>query len=99
MSLPQHLFRKKIKSKSFASFSSGENQRMAFFSFVVLTLQLRFDLDTFVETGTYFGVTLGGLIGDFERLVSVEISKSLYESNSKRYQGQKHVTLLHGDSR
>ena len=72
---------------------------MAFFSFVVLTLQLRFDLDTFVETGTYFGVTLGGLIGDFERLVSVEISKSLYESNSKRYQGQKHVTLLHGDSR
>ncbi len=72
---------------------------MAFFSFVVLTLQLRFDLDTFVETGTYFGVTLGGLIGDFERLISVEISKSLHDANSKRFQGQKHVTLLQGDSR
>ena len=72
---------------------------MAFFIFVVLTLQLRFDLDTFVETGTYFGVTLGGLIGDFERLISVEISKSLHDGNLKRFEGQKHVTLLQGDSR
>jgi hypothetical protein len=44
-------------------------------------------------------VTLGGLIGDFQRLISVEISKSLHETNSKRFQGQKHVTLLQGDSR
>ncbi len=64
-----------------------------------LTLPARFDLDTFVETGTYFGVTLGGLIGDFEQLFSVEISKSLHDTNSKRFEGQKHVTLLQGDSR
>ncbi len=52
-----------------------------------------------METGTYFGVTLGGLIGDFERLISVEISKSLHDANTKKFQGQKHVTLLQGDSR
>ena len=66
---------------------------------VDLTLHSRFDLDSFVETGTYFGVTLGGLIGDFERLISVEISKSLHDTNTKKFQGQKHVTLLQGDSR
>ena len=38
-------------------------------------------------------------MGDFERLVSVEISKSLHDSNTKRFQGHKHVTLLQGDSR
>ncbi len=58
-----------------------------------------FDLDSFVETGTYFGVTLGGLMGDFDRLISVEISKALHDANSKRFQDHKHVTLLQGDSR
>jgi hypothetical protein len=38
-------------------------------------------------------------MGDFDRLISVEISKALHDANSKRFQDHKHVTLLQGDSR
>jgi hypothetical protein len=58
----------------------------------------RFELEVFVETGTYLGDTTSALKGDFSRIVSIELSDALYERARRRFAGTEHVTIMHGDS-
>jgi len=52
----------------------------------------------FVETGTYRGETILGLIDEFEKLFTIELSQILFnEFNSKNYNKNKLTSLL-GDS-
>jgi hypothetical protein len=52
----------------------------------------------FIETGTYQGNTLGGVLQDFETLVSIELDQSLHESAVRRFAEHPKVKLLPGDS-
>lgn len=57
-----------------------------------------FSISTFVETGTFRGDTLAEQSQQFSRLISIEISPKLHQAASTRFENQKHIELLLGDS-
>ncbi len=58
----------------------------------------KYHLRTLIETGTYLGDTVEDLKGDFERIVSIELGKDLYERAVFRFRNDRNVKLIHGDS-
>lgn len=51
-----------------------------------------------IETGTYYGDMVAAQLGNFERIISIELSDKLYKKAVERFKGVENVTLLHGDS-
>jgi hypothetical protein len=58
----------------------------------------RFGLRMLVETGTFYGDTSFALRNDFDRIVTIELDRALYERASGRLKAYPHITLLQGDS-
>lgn len=58
----------------------------------------KYSIEDFVETGTYLGDTLGYVANKGVQCTSIELSRELYESASKRFQSHNNVRLLQGDS-
>ena len=52
----------------------------------------------FYETGVWYGETINGLKGHFERLISIEISDQIAELARKRFSKNTNVEILTGDS-
>jgi len=65
---------------------------------LVKVLQLTLPLRTFVETGTYKGETVSELEPYFDKIISVEISESLWEAAHKRFAQSSRVQILKGRS-
>jgi hypothetical protein len=61
-------------------------------------LARQFALTAFVETGTFVGDTVAALTDDFERIVSIELSRDLWTKARARFAAESHLALLHGDS-
>lgn len=57
-----------------------------------------FGLTTLVETGTFTGDTPAALKDAFRRIYSVELNAELVRRVRTRFQGDPHITILHGDS-
>lgn len=57
-----------------------------------------FDLKAFIETGTYRGDTLLGIVSDFDCLVSIELDSGLHQRARERFLDQEKIVLLQGDS-
>lgn len=55
-------------------------------------------MPVFVETGTFLGDTVQAMLGDFETLISIELSEKLYRKALKRFAGREKVSLFNGDS-
>ncbi len=51
-----------------------------------------------VENGTYFGDTIGTLQGHFEKIISIELSKYLFEQAKFLFSHFPPVNFLCGDS-
>lgn len=58
----------------------------------------RYGLQTFVETGTYYGDTTEAMRSHFDRVYSIELSDELFARASRRFRNAPDVELLHGDS-
>jgi hypothetical protein len=58
----------------------------------------RFGLDRLVETGTYRGEMVVAQRGRFRQIWSIELDDRLYAEAAARFRGDRHVTILHGDS-
>lgn len=58
----------------------------------------RFGLKMLVETGTYYGDMVEAMKRRFSRIYSIELSKELSERAAKRFRGDRHVQIIHGDS-
>ena len=65
---------------------------------LVVALQSTLPLRTFVETGTYKGETVSELEPYFDKIISVEMSESLWEAAHKRFAQYSHVQILKGES-
>ena len=65
---------------------------------VVLEYANRFDAETFVETGTYLGDMVYAVRNSFNNILSIELSKDLYDLVKKRFAGYDHIQLINGDS-
>jgi len=57
-----------------------------------------YDLRILVETGTYLGDMIEAVKDDFDRIYSIELSRSLYENALIRFKRAHDVELIHGDS-
>ena len=57
-----------------------------------------YGLNVFVETGTYCGDMVKALIGSMKRIYSIELGDELYKRTKTRFQNNKNVVLIHGDS-
>ena len=56
------------------------------------------DLNVFVETGTFQGEMLDAQRPRFRQLISIELSRELFEAARSKYAGDPAVRLLQGDS-
>ena len=52
----------------------------------------------FVETGTYYGLTVDFCKKYFKKIYSIELNHDLFEFNKKRFRNNKKIDLLEGDS-
>ena len=57
-----------------------------------------YELRVFIETGTYYGDMVEAMTPFVERVVSIELSRELFEASRRRFHGDPKVRLLHGDS-
>lgn len=58
----------------------------------------KFGMKYFVETGTFFGDMVEAMKPVFEKLISIELDKDLFEKAKQRFSADKKVQILNGDS-
>jgi len=58
----------------------------------------QFDLETFVETGTYRGDMTVAAAKVFEKVYSIELHRPFYEKAVERFADNPSITILYGDS-
>ncbi len=58
----------------------------------------KYNLKTLVETGTYYGDMVEAMREVFANIYSIELSRELYEKARGRFEGEKHIELIWGDS-
>jgi hypothetical protein len=66
---------------------------------LVLLLKREYNLNIFVETGTYLGSTTVWAAKHFEKVFTIEYSKSIYEDTTARYSDIANINFIYGDSR
>lgn len=58
----------------------------------------RYQLRTFVETGTLYGETTKAVCSYFERVVTIELDLNLYRQATKRFRSNSKIDCVYGDS-
>jgi hypothetical protein len=53
----------------------------------------------FIETGTYYGLTVSKFKNSFEKIYSIEIDESLFDKNLKLFKNYSNISILLGDSK
>ncbi len=66
---------------------------------LVLHLKEQFGLNTFIETGTYHGITAEWASSNFKKVRTIEYSRNLYDQTSKRCGNIKNIDFIYGDTR
>src|SRR5882762_7371332 len=57
-----------------------------------------FEIELFVETGTFLGDTVNYFKNKFEKVYSIELSEELANKAVQRFKGEKKVQIIQGDS-
>jgi protein-L-isoaspartate O-methyltransferase len=57
-----------------------------------------FGISTFIETGTYLGVTTNYVQSFFKKVYTIELSKLLADEATQYFASKNHVKVLQGDS-
>ena len=65
---------------------------------ILIEYKERYGLNTLVETGTFFGDTVEFSKHTFTKVISIELSEDLAKNAKKRFEQDKNVTIIHGDS-
>jgi hypothetical protein len=64
----------------------------------VLEYANRFNIHTFIETGTYLGQMVDAVKGEFDKIYSIELDDILYRRARRRFSKYPHITIVKGDS-
>ena len=65
---------------------------------VVKDCAQQFEIDTLVETGTYYGDMIWATINIFKTIVSIELDNKLFLENKQKFSPYQHISIMHGDS-
>lgn len=60
--------------------------------------QRKYGYNVLVETGTYMGDMIQAQKSRFKKIFSIELATTLYEKARNRFKGDKHITIVQGDS-
>src|SRR3989442_12746550 len=66
---------------------------------LMLQLKGKYALEDFIETGTYQGGTAVWAAAHFDRVTTIEFSRSLYEETKAQHDRTSNLSFLFGDSR
>lgn len=66
---------------------------------LISLLQKEFGIQSFVETGTYYGRTAEWAASVFNNVLTIEYSKDLFERAKESYKHVSNIQFLYGDSR
>jgi hypothetical protein len=58
----------------------------------------KFNISILVETGTFMGDMVSAMKQEFDTIISIELSKSLYRRARKKFSGMSHIQIVRGDS-
>lgn len=58
----------------------------------------RYEINAFIETGTYLGDMVGAVKNSFQRVYSIELSFELCRKAERKFAKYSHVTIVEGDS-
>jgi hypothetical protein len=64
----------------------------------ISNLQAEFKYSIFIETGTYLGEMIEAQMNNFSHIFSIELSERLYLDALNKFENNKNVTILQGDS-
>jgi hypothetical protein len=65
---------------------------------VIEKFKNNFDINVFVESGTYKGDMVYAMKDKFQKIFSIELSTDLWKHSVERFINEKHITILQGDS-
>jgi len=65
---------------------------------ILNSFTLKYKTNIFIETGTFLGETVEAFKNNFEKIYSIELSEELALKAKKRFEKDKHVNILHGNS-
>lgn len=65
---------------------------------LLLEYKQKYNLNTLIETGTCYGHTIDALKRNFQKIISIEISQSLFELAKQKFKNIKNISLFLGDS-
>lgn len=65
---------------------------------IILEYKQKYGHTIFIETGTYLGDMINAQKKNFSKLISIELSTSLFEQAQKRFHKNKHICIFQGDS-
>lgn len=57
-----------------------------------------YNINIFVETGTYLGDMVAALSNEFEKIYTIELGRELYEKAVYNFRNKNHIKVLQGDS-
>jgi len=66
---------------------------------IILKLKEAYGISNFIETGTYRGDTAIWASRRFEKVITIEYSKSIYEQVTEKYSQTNNIEFLYGDTR
>ena len=66
---------------------------------IVLLLKEKFNINTFVEAGTFYGNTAVWASSCFFEVITIEYSKELYQNSVSNFGDIKNINFIYGDSR
>lgn len=58
----------------------------------------KYGLRILVETGTYLGAMVEAVKRYFDKIYTIELDKTLYMRAKKKFEGEKHIKVIRGDS-
>ena len=65
---------------------------------VLREYQRKYFINILIESGTYLGDMVKAQRRHFDRIISIELGKDLYERAKRRFRRYPHITILPGDS-
>ena len=65
---------------------------------IVLQYSRRYQINVFVETGTFIGEIVKAVSDHFEKIISIELSKELSQRATKKFADARHIQIINGDS-
>ncbi len=65
---------------------------------IIIEYAKKYSIHVLIETGTYLGEMVDATKNTFDRIISIELDRVLYENAKKKFSGLNSISIIQGDS-